>query len=112
MAEASRTDFNDLLVDSVTEAISEVLGGRVTPSFWYHYQAYLGITREEIPYRLDTLFAGLKDAFGMGGQTLGRIIIRKLYAKTGVPLKWVPDRPFPEYIEELKRTLAEALMQP
>jgi len=105
-----RTDFNDLLVESVEESITEVLGFKVTSAFWYHYQAYLGITKEEMPYRLDTLFSSLKDAFGVGGETLGRHIIRKLYAKTDVPLEYVPGHPLSEYVEELKEFLAEDLM--
>jgi len=106
-----RTDFNDLLVESVKETISEVLGARVTPAFWYHYQAHLGVTREEIPYRLDTLFSALKGVFGVGGDTLGKMIIKKLYAKVEVPLKYTPDRPFKDYVEELKEFLAEGIMQ-
>ena len=106
-----RTDFNDLLIDSVGEAITDVLGARVTPAFWQHVQAYLGITKEEMPYHLDTLFSALKDAFGVGGDTLGRIIIKKLYAKAGVPLEYTPNHPLVEYVEKLKELLAEDLMQ-
>jgi len=102
-----RTDFNDLLIESVEETIREVLGFKVNQAFWYHYQAFLGITREEMPYRLDTLFTSLKTAFGVGGETLGRHIVRKLYAKANVPLEDPPDKPLVEYIEQLKRVLAE-----
>jgi len=109
---ASRTEFNDLLVDSVTEAISDVLGAKVNDAFWHHYRTHLGIAREEMPYRLDTLFAELKSAFGIGGETLGRLIVKRLYAKTETPLKYVPGRPFAEYVEALKDILAEDLMQP
>ncbi len=112
MPRKHRTDFNDLLVDSVDEAISEVLGNRVTAAFWYHYQAFLGISRDEMPYRLDTLFTSLKGAFGVGGETLGRVIVKKLYAKANVPLDLKVDRSFTERVEELKRILAEDLMQP
>jgi len=112
MPRKHRTDFNDLLVDSVDEAISEVLGNRVTAAFWYHYQAFLGITRDEMPYRLDTLFASLKGTFGVGGETLGRVIVKKLYAKASIPLDLKADRSFTEHVEELKRILAEDLMQP
>ena len=107
----ARTDFNDLLVESVTETISEVLGTRVTPAFWYHYQAHLGITQEEMPYRLDTLFSSLKGTFGVAGETLGRMIVKKLYAKAEVPLEYTPDRSLAEYVEELKQFLAKDLMQ-
>lgn len=107
-----RTDFNDLLIKSVEETISEILGASVTSAFWYHYQAFLGISREEMPYRLETLFQTLKGTFGIGGETLGRSIVRKLYSKAGVPLNYVPDRPLADYVEELKETLAKNLMQP
>jgi len=107
-----RTDFNALLVDSVDEAISEVLGSRVTSAFWHHYQAFLGITRDEMPYRLDTLFASLKGTFGVGGETLGRHIVKKLYAKANAPLELKPDHTLAEYVEELKQILAQDLMRP
>ena len=111
-ARKHRTDFNNLLVDSVGEAITDVLGAKVTTAFWQHIQAYLGITKEEMPYRLDTLFSALKDAFGVGGDTLGRLILKKLYAKVGLPLEYTPDRPLVQYVEELKEYLAKDLMQP
>ena len=112
MAKKQRTDFNDLLIDSVDEAISEVLGPRVTSAFWYHYQAFLGITRDEMPYQLPTLFESLKGTFGAGGETLGRIVVKKLYAKANVPLNYDQNRPLLEYVEELKQTLAQDIMQP
>ena len=107
-----RTDFNDLLVESVKETISEVLGAKVTPAFWYHYQAHLGVTQDEMPYRLDTLFSALTGVFGVGGETLGRRIVQKLYAKAGVPLEYTPNRSFADYVEELKDSLANDLMGP
>jgi len=111
LASKGRTDFNDLLIDSVDETITEVLGSRVTSAFWYHYQAYLGVSRDEMPYRLPTLFESLKGVFGVGGETLGRIVVKKLYAKANVPLNYSSDRSLLEYVEELKQTLAEDIMR-
>jgi len=91
----------------VSETIAEVLGARVTSSFWYHFQAYLGVSREEMPYRLDTLFSALKGTFGVGGETLGRKIVKKLYAKANIPLNYTPDRSLTDYVEELKQILAK-----
>jgi hypothetical protein len=104
-AKRHHTDFNDLIVDSVGETVTEVLGAKVTSAFWYHYQAFLGITREEMPYHLDTLFSSLKESFGVGGETLGRRIVQKLYAKVNVPLNYVIGRPLTDYVEELKQIL-------
>lgn len=112
MSRKHRTDFNDLVVESVEETISEVLGRRVTAAFWHHYQAFLGISRDEMPYRLETLFASLKGMLGVGGDTLGRVIVRKLYAKTNVPLDLNSGRTLIEYIEELKATLVQDITSP
>jgi hypothetical protein len=102
-----RTDFNSLLIESVEETVRDVLGPRVTSAFWYHYQAFLGITREEMPYRLPTLFESLKGMFGVGGDTLGRLIVRKLYAKANVHLNYSPERSLTDYVEELKQILSQ-----
>jgi len=101
-----RVDFNRLIVESVEESVAEVLGARVASAFWDHYQAFFGITREEMPYALDTLFSSLKKIFGVGGEILGRIIIRKLYAKVGVPLNYASGHPLRDYVEGLKQILA------
>lgn len=101
-----------MLIESVQETITDVLGASVIPAIWYHYQVFFSITRDKIPYRLDALFSSLKKTFGIGGETLGRIIIKKLYAKAEVPLNYVPQRPFTDYVEELKQILAKDHMQP
>ena|GEM_PF-562535 len=107
LSRKSGTEFNALLIDSVDEAISEVLGGRVTRAFWYHYQAFLGIGRDEMPDHLDKLFSSLKGMFGVGGETLGRVIVKKLYAKANIPLELKPDRTLTEYATALKQTLSQ-----
>jgi len=106
-----RRDFNDLLVDAIDETLSEVLGHRVNQVFWYHFQAFLGINRDEMPQHLDTLFTALNTVFGVGGETIGRRIIRKLYAKGKVPLNYTDGRPLLEYIEELEQILTKDFMQ-
>ena len=103
---AGRKDFNDWLVDSVDETIREVLGAETTSNLWHHFQTTLGITREEIPYRLPTLFQYLNAKFGIGGAGLNLVIVKKLYSKAKVPLNYEPSRPLTEYIEELKQILA------
>ena len=101
------TEFNGLLIDSVDEAISEVLGDKVTSAFWRHFQAFIGLSRDEMPDHLDKLFLALRGAFGVGGETLGRVIIKKLYAKANLPLELKPDRTLTEYAEALKQILAQ-----
>jgi hypothetical protein len=101
------TEFNVLLIDSVDEAISEVLGDQVNSAFWRHFQAFIGLTRDEMPNHLDKLFLAHRGAFGVGGETLGRVIIKKLYAKANIPLELKPDRTLTEYATALKQILAQ-----
>lgn len=110
MTKAQRTDFNDPLIDSVEETVREVLGAEVNPAFWFHYQAFLGISREEMPNRLDAFFASLKGTFGVGRDILGRLIVKKVYSKANVPFTYVPDKPLAQCLEELKQTLSQSIM--
>ncbi|HUK50369.1 MAG TPA: hypothetical protein VLV18_04985 [Terriglobales bacterium] len=100
-------DFNALLIDSVDETVREVLGAKATSALWRHYEAYLGITRDEIPHKLPMLFESLRGVFGVGGDILGQGIVRRLYMKARVPLLLIPNRKLEDYVEELKRILAE-----
>jgi len=106
LSTAARKDFNDWVVESVDEAIRDVLGPEITDKLWNHFQGLLGITREEIPYRLPSLFQYLNATLGIGGATLSLVIVKKLYAKAKVPLNYAPSRPLAEYIDELKQILA------
>ena len=103
---SSRPNFKDLLVDVVDEAISHIMGAKTSSIFWRHFQAYLGITREEMPNDLPKLFASLEAIFGKGGETIGEVVIRELYKRANVPLNFVHNRPLAEYAEALKQILA------
>jgi hypothetical protein len=101
-------DFNNLVIDSVDEVFAEVLGVRLSGMLWQHYQSSLGITREEIPYHLPKLFESMENIFGGGYESVGERLIKKLYAKADIPLKFSENRPLPEYAEQLKQILAKA----
>jgi hypothetical protein len=98
-------DFNTLLIDVVDEVVTEIFGTKSSSMFWHHYQAFLGITREEMPNQLPALFDSLRTIFGSAQQTLSEVIIRKLYEKANLPLNYSPKRPPAQYAEELKQIL-------
>ena len=104
-------NFNALLIDSVDETISGVLGSKINSELWTHYQAFLGITRDEMPYRVSTLFEFLNGTLGIAGETLGKVIVKKLYAKANIPLHYDPNRPLADYVEELRRIFDNKHMQ-
>jgi hypothetical protein len=109
----NRAEFDKLLIQSVLETIESVLGRSVLEAFAHYIQTYVEITVDEIPAHVDLLFTLLKDAFGVGGDTLGRTIIRRLYQKAGVRLEdtraFRTKRPAIDYVEELRQRLQNRL---
>ena len=107
------TEINDLLVESIREAVSEVLGTKINwimPAFWRDLEALLGVRRNETLDRLDEVLSSLKEQFGEDGERTRRTIIEKLYAKVSVPLSYVRARSLTDYVKELEETLVSNTM--
>ena len=103
----SRADFKQMLLDSVDEAIALVLGLPVTPELFQHLQAYIGLSIDEMPNHVDLLMRSLRDSFGTRGDFLCKLIVKKMYAKAGVPFYEIAGQAMIQYVEELKARLAK-----
>jgi hypothetical protein len=103
----SRTDFDQMLLESVNEAISTALGRPITPELLHYLQAHIGVSVDEMPDRVDLLFQSLMDTFGTSGDDLCKLIVKKMYAKAGVPFYEIGGQPMIRYVEELKARLAK-----
>ncbi len=64
----SQTDFNQILLKSVNEAIAAALGKPNTPELNHYLQAYIGMSVDQIPNHIDLLFSSLRDSFGTSGE--------------------------------------------
>ena len=68
------------------------------------YEHY-DITKEKVPYRLETFFSILEWAFGYtGSRTLSRAIARKLYASLSIPIQETAAKQLTDYVEDAKDT--------
>lgn len=103
----AQVSFDDILIDSVDEIVTEIVGVKVSPIFWRHYQAFIGITRDEMPHQLPKLFESIQTIFGTGDGSVGERVVKKMYAKADVPLEPIGSRPLAEYAEKLKQILAQ-----
>ena len=103
---ASRRDFDSLLLESVNEAVSIVLGQRITPELNHHLEAYLGLSVEELLGNVERLFSLLEFSFGLSGSAVPKLIVKKMYQKAKVPFYEVAGTPMIQYVYELKRKLA------
>ena len=100
-----RAVFNEWLAQSVDETIAGILGQTVSDAFINHVQAYLGLKAEEIPDRPEALFKALRYSFGVGGDRVGKYIVRKLYQKAGIEFLENDGHTLAEYVETLKTKL-------
>ncbi len=99
--------FDRALVESVEEAITDVLSKQVAESFVHYFHDHLGLSREDIPSHLKELSSTLHELFGVGGSVLGRMIVRRLCVKLGLSLVQKQNSSFVECIEDVKKILLE-----
>jgi len=91
---AKKQDFNVLLIDSVSEVLTDLLGKKVMESFYDHLETQYSFPKDEIPQRLSDFLLILERTFGKGGEVVERCIARKLYKKLG----WESDGDLPRMI--------------
>jgi len=98
-------DFNSLLIESVDETISGILGRTILEATYRFLAKDRGITKEHIPDRLDEFDTALVRMFGVGGMTLSRAIAKTLCSKLGLEFVPVRDKRLVDYVEEAKERL-------
>jgi hypothetical protein len=101
----SRTDFTQILLESVNESISIALGRPITPELTHHLQAYIGLSVDEMGGNVDLLFSSLTDSFGIRGGDIRKMVVRRMYEKAAIPFYDVAGTHMIQYVHELKRKL-------
>jgi hypothetical protein len=101
-------EFHSTFMEATDETISELLGTSVLNALYATLAKNHDITREELPYRLDTAYSVLETVFGVkGARTIGRSIIRRFYTKLNVEFKEDHDHPLEVYLKIAQRELAQ-----
>jgi hypothetical protein len=99
-------EFNEALVESIDETITALLSRAVVDALYVRLQTNHSISRDEVPYRLDTLFAILEKIFGVrSSQTIAKVIARKVYLKLGLEFTGNPSHTLLEYVDQAKMKL-------
>jgi hypothetical protein len=102
-------EFNDLLVEAIDETITALLSRTVVEALYAHLQTFHSISRDDVPYRLDTLLTALEKIFGVrSSQTITKAVARKFYLKLGLKFTGNPSRTLIEYVDEAKMKLQES----
>ena len=105
-ASKSRTDFGQILLESINESISVALGRPIGPELSQTLQSYLGMSVDEMEDNVDVLFSSLRDSFGLQGTDVRRMVVKRMYQKASIPFFEVAGTHMIQYVHELRRMLA------
>jgi hypothetical protein len=94
--------FSQLLLDSIDEGLL-VLGNEPREAVYQFLSTICSLPREDIPDHVLDFAAGLKKALGGASKVIERVILRKLFEKTGSNFREVPDMDFNDYVLEARR---------
>jgi len=105
---ARAPEFDLLLLESVDEALSS-LGESIKRTTYFHLEQSFDIRKDEIPHRISTFAHALENIFGVGGDLIETMILKKLYEKVGQV--FTPNSPgkttFLQYITAAERVFEE-----
>lgn len=94
--------FELLLLECIDEGLS-VLGNEPRQALYQYLLTMCSLPREEIPNRVADFAGGLRKSLGGASKVIERMILRKLFQKTGSSFRETTDTEFPEYVADAKR---------
>jgi len=99
-------EFNEKLQSAVEKTIVEVLGVRAFATITTTLREKYDVSRDELPYRSETLYRVLEENFEVfGAKTLGSVIARKLYASLGLDFENHDGYSLSDYAQTAKSML-------
>jgi hypothetical protein len=102
-------DLNSALCSVIDDTVVELLGSDVLASLYGILEKQHAITRDELPYRLESSYKVLEDAFEVfGAKTLGSVIAQKLYAGRNSVFCNHDGYTLSDYVEFAKSKLIES----
>ena len=104
--------LNDLLLDSIDEALSNLFGTRGRDLVYDHLARKYSLGREDLPTHLTEFFAVLRKVFSpTGTRTIGRTIIRRLHDKLEWEFVAVADFDFNDYLKAVNARIAREVLR-
>lgn len=81
-------------------------------ALYTHLQTFHSVSRDQVPYRLDTLLTTLEKTFGVPSSlVISKSIARKFYFKLGLEFTADPHRTLLEYVDEAKIEAANVMIE-
>jgi hypothetical protein len=102
--------FSALLLESIDEALTDLLGRRAREAVYDYLERNCLVARNELPSRLEAFLTLLDDTFGKGSKTIGRVVARRLYSKLEWEFIEVAGYELVDYVEAVKARIGRELV--
>jgi hypothetical protein len=96
--------FSLILLDSIDEALSS-LGENSKKAIYFHLETKFGISRQDIPKRVNDFSVAIEKIFGVAAQQIEILIMKYLNQQVECTYNWVgpkwlvPDLTFTKYVK-------------
>jgi hypothetical protein len=104
--------FEKALLEAVDEGLTR-FGDAARRKMYYHLENGFNIRRQDIPYNIEGFADAIEKIFGAAAALLEIQIMKKLYEKVGVSLRYLPqqeDLVFTEYAEATRLSYLNKLL--
>ena len=104
--------FEKALLEAVDEGLAW-LGDAAKQTIYYHLENGFNISRRDIPHKIEGFADAIEKIFGAAAALLEIQIMKKLFEKVGVSLKFLPEQEdlvFTEYVETIKLSYLNKLL--
>lgn len=108
---ANKGTLDDLLLESIDETLTDLLGGRSREAVYDHLVRNTSFSREKIVKHLDIFFELLESTFGKGSEVIGKVIIRKLHSKLDWEFVEVTGFRFDDYLQAIRVRIARECIE-
>jgi hypothetical protein len=103
--------FSALLLESIDEALTDLLGRRAREAVYDYLERNCLVARNELPTRLEAFVTLLDDTFGKGGKTIGRVVAKRLHSKLEWEFIEVPGYGLVDYVEAVRARIGRELVK-
>lgn len=109
---SAHTDaFSALLLESIDEALTDLLGRKAREAVYDYLERNCLVARNELPARLEAFVTLLDDTFGKGSKTIGRVVAKRLHSKLEWEFVEVPGYGLVDYVEAVKARIGRELVK-
>jgi len=104
--------FEKALLEAVDESFAR-LGDAARRTIYYHLENGFSIRRQDIPHKIEGFADAIEKIFGAAAALLEIQIMKKLFEKVGVSLRYLPEQEnlvFTEYVEGIRLSYLNKLL--